>query len=81
MFSNRSSTENMWVTIIKTVKNTDEIKKTMSIPISNAFVERVLCIIESIRRDYRNRMILNLVKAELQQGLILSWIVNSFNNI
>lgn len=37
----------------------------MSIPISIAFVERIFFIMESVWRGDRNRMRLNLVKAEL----------------
>lgn len=67
--SNCSSTEKIWVAIFNAVDNLNEIRKivskTMSIPISNAFVERIFSIMESVWRGDRNRMRLNLVKAEL----------------
>lgn len=63
-----SSTEKIWVSIFKTLA-VPEIKqivgKVLSVPISNAFVERIFSVMESTWRDDRNRMRVELVKAEL----------------
>lgn len=63
------TTESLWVSIFKTAAQVTNIKrvvsKVMSIPVSNAFPERVFSIMESIWRGDRNRMRLDLVKAEI----------------
>lgn len=42
------------------------LSKAMSIPISNAFVEQMFSVIDSIWRSYRDRMRLDVVKAEIK---------------
>lgn len=59
----------MWTLIFKCNPEFNQISqivcKALSIPVSNAFVERVFSIMESVWRDDRNRMRVALVKAEL----------------
>lgn len=61
-------TEKMWVLVLRTVDLSEVRKivcKVLSIPVSNAFVERIFSLMEMSWRAERNRMRIELVKAEL----------------
>lgn len=60
--------EKLWVKLFVNSNFIDlklVVSKALSVPISNAFVERIFSIMEAVWRDDRNRMRVSLVKAEL----------------
>lgn len=63
-----TSVEEAWVFVLKTAYMSELqkiVSKTLSIPVSNAFVERIFSIMESVWGSDRGKKRVELVKAEL----------------
>jgi hypothetical protein len=61
--------EEIWVNIFKSTDGITQMRilvsKALSIPVSNAFIERVFSLMNGVWRDDRNKMRVELVRAEL----------------